>query len=125
MIATDGKDKVLGKLVQEKEFASSRKKLKATKLRSKGELHCAFEIQDKKEYVVLITAKGLVKKIKFGNFKEYGKTSLGNVIGKLKDDDKLEKIYLANNENEVLINNKPFKVKDIPTSTLAQTFKEI
>lgn len=125
MIATDDTGKVLGKLVQEKEFASSRKKLKATKLRSKGQLHCAFEIQDKKEYVVLVTAKGLVKKIKFSNFKEYGKTSIGNVIGKLKDDDKLEKIYLADNEDEVLINNKTFKVKDIPTSTLAQTFKEI
>lgn len=123
-ITNDG----LGKLVAGKDFISSRKKTKATKLKTKqSEVIFASPIDMKHtNSLIFVSKRGLVKRVALKDLHLMGKLTNGNQISVPPDGDQLASIYLITDvTSTITINGAQYDIKQIPISKTNHTMKHL
>lgn len=123
-VTSDG----LGKLVAGKDFISSRKKTKATKLKTKqSEVIFASPIDMKQtNSLIFVSKKGLVKRVALKDLRLMGKLTNGNQISVPPDGDQLTDVYLITNATKnVTVNGKQYDIQNIPISKTNHTMKQL
>lgn len=111
------------KIVEGKEFVTNRKKVIGTGLANEDELISLRSFNDENELIVL-THKGRGLRIKTKDIPRAKRGTLGNRVAKLTEDDYFVESHFKS-DDEVELNGKKIKLKEVPFGKFGITTKKI